>query len=60
MCVCQGMGKRVRYGKEDLCVHTAGAIFLALLETGLKVETSLSTRALNQEWFKDGAEATIN
>lgn len=49
MCVCQGMGKRVRYGKEDLCVHTAGAIFLALLETGLKVETSLSTRALNQE-----------
>lgn len=42
MCVCQGMGKRVRYRKEDLCVRTSGAIFLELLETGLKVETSLS------------------
>ena len=42
MCVCQGMGKRVRYGKEDLCVHTSGAIFLALLETGLGGEGKMA------------------
>lgn len=41
VCV-RGWEKKVRYGKEDLCVHTSGAVFLELLEAGPEVETSLS------------------